>query len=333
MTHTNNPHQRDIRRHVIGVLVGLLVSAAILAFLYFRKNISLEGVAQEWHKADKRILSLTILGSLLFHVFVGADKLWRVLVCMGVQIPYRELLWVRLGAGPLRMLVPLKAGDILNVLYFWRRKGMEFGRAGGAVLFDRGLNALGAVFWFLFGLLLLPRLPVYWQVLVLAGVGAAYLVFVFCRPMQALSMRIARRVSPKLEKVARGIIGPFADFSVPRKLFFLLYGLVFQLRPLAVCCLLFRAYGAAPSLTQIFAYGSVAVLTVHIPGPPVGLGAREAAIVTLFAGLASDSTLLSVGLLMTLTVHIIPMLLGIPWVPWFLRRLVSAPRGGGAEDK
>lgn len=330
-THDTTERTR-IRRHALGVCAGLAGSVAILAFLYFRKGLDGRTLAHEWQRADKSILSATILLSACFHVFVGADKLWRVLRAMQVRVPYPEILRIRLGAGPLRMLVPLKAGDILNVLYFWRHKQMAFGRASGAILFDRGLNALGAIFWLLMGLLMLPGFSVHRQVLLLVGVGAAYVLLVFCRPLQELAIVVAGRLSRKLERFVRGIFAPFQEFSVRAKVFFLAYGLAFQLRPLLVCYALFRAYGVAPPFPHILAYGSVAVLTVHIPGPPVGLGAREAAIVTLFAGAASDSVLFSVGLLMTISVHIVPMILGIPWIGWFLRMLWSAPERGTTDE-
>jgi hypothetical protein len=60
----------------------------------------------------------------------------------------------------------------------------------------------------------------------------------------------------------------------------------------------------------------------HIP-TAFGMGPREAAIVMLFSDQASRAVLLNVGLFLTLLVHVTPVFAGIPWVPWFLRRMTA----------
>ncbi len=341
--------RRVLARHVAMFALSLALSGVILAFLWYYKGVRFDALASEWHRAAKGPLVATILASAAFHVFVGAHKLASVLRAMGVDIGYREVLLVRLGGGPLRVLVPLKAGEMLNVVYFWRHKRMPFGRASGAAVFDRGLNILGAVIWLAVGLALLPEAwpetwPRTWAVPGLAwevpvkatlflGAAALYIVFFFCTPIHGWAIRLAGRVHPKIGRLAEGMLAPLREFSFGRKVFFTVYGVVFQLRPLLVCMFLFRVYGVHPDLVTVIAYMSVAVIAAHLPGFIAGMGPRETAMVTLFAGLAPAATLFSIGLLQTFTVHIIPMLVGLPWSAWFVRRLVKREEKPAADER
>jgi hypothetical protein len=321
---------RSVWRHVLGAALGLVISLAMLAVLWFYKGIRVDALRQAWDQADKMILLVTIVLSAAFHHFLGAHKQWCVLRAMGVDIPYVEALFLRLGSGPLRNLVPLEAGELVNIVYFWRHKQMRFGRASGAMIFDRGLNIIGTSFWLLVGLIALADVGREWQALLLIGAGAAYGVFFFFTPLHDLVVRMAGRLVPKAGRFFEGVLAPFREFSVRQKFFFMAYGAFFQLRSLAVCYCLFRAYGVAPTLAHTVGYVPMAVLAGHMPGVVMGAGPREAAIMFLFADYASAEVLGSVGALMTLSVHAIPIFLGIPWVWWVLKRLAKKETPGPA---
>ncbi len=331
---------------------SIALSAAVLAFLWFRKGVAPREIGETFLQADKTILVAVIVASAAFHIFVGAHKLWCVLRAMGVDISYVETLQVRLGAGPLRVLVPLSAGELLNVFYFWRHKRMPFGRASGASIFDRGLNILGAFFWLLVGLAILPGAwpdawPTHWHVplgadrslpvplrtgLFVAAIGL-YVLFFFCTPMHGLAIRAARTIHPKVGRLAEGMLAPFMEFRLSKKLFFTGYAVFFQLRPLAVAYFLFRAYGTVMDLGHVVAYTSVAVFAAHLPGFVGGIGPRDYVFMTLFPASVDEAIRASVGLLQSIVVHIIPMLLGLPWMMWFLKRMVRRePEGEGPTE-
>ena len=314
---------RRILRHAVGLALSLAVSAAMIAFLWFYKGIHLDALVSEWNRADKWILAAVIVLSAAFHIFIGAHKMWMVLRTMRVNIGYGEALQVRLGGGPLKTVVPLEAGELINVLYFWHHKKMPFGRASGAMIFDRGLNLIGTSLWLLVGLILLADLGSEWQTVLLIGAGAAYGLFFFFTPLHNLLVRVASRLMPKLGRFFEGILAPFREFTVGQKLFFMAYGAFFQIRSLVVCYCLFWAYGVEVDIRHAIGYTAMAVLAGHMPGVVMGAGPREAAIVELFSAYAPADVLLSVGLLMTLSVHAIPIFLGIPWVAWFLKRLLK----------
>ena len=77
-----------------------------------------------------------------------------------------------------------------------------------------------------------------------------------------------------------------------------------------------------PDAAGFIAFVSIAQFAGHLPSV-VGLGPREASFIVLFSGAAAPDILLSIGFMMTLAINVVPMLIGLPWVPWFLRRLVK----------
>jgi hypothetical protein len=222
---------------------------------------------------------------------------------------------------------------------------MPFGRASGASVFDKFLNSLGAAIWLLVGMALLPGVwPAQWAThwrapggisiplrpaMFVAVIVLYLLVFFFTRPY-ALLVRLAGRIHPKVGRLAEGVVAPFRELSWGRKLFFTAYGVVFQFRYLLVCYYLFHAFriSPAPDLAHVMLYASVAVFAAHLGGF-AGMGPREAIIVTLFAAYASADALLGVGLMLSFSISIFPMLVGVPWTVWFLRRLKKV----GEESK
>ena len=91
------------------------------------------------------------------------------------------------------------------------------------------------------------------------------------------------------------------------------------LRPIIVCYLLFFAFGSPAAAARVLVYTAVAIFAGHLPGPLMGMGAREGALVSLASQEAGgEEAALGIGLLLSLLVYVGPMLLGLPWVPSLL---------------
>lgn len=312
-----------IQRCSVKLFIGFAASAAILVFLYFQSDLNTANLLEELTNANKPLLVITIFVSIAFQFLVGAHKLWKILLSLKVKMPYRELLKICLGTRALRIFMPFKfSGDVINILYLWRQRYMSFTDASGAVIFDKGLNGIGTFFWLLIGICLMPELPMYGQVTVFIAAIAAYLAIFFCAPVQRLFIHYGNIFHTKAGTLISSILTPFLRLSLRRKIFFMVYGILFQLSDLVLCYLLFRVYGIRPNAIHIIVYASTAIMLGLIPLTPIGIGPREAAIVTLFGGYASSNILFSIGLLMTLTMQIIPMLVGIPWSPRILEEIV-----------
>jgi len=321
------------------------VSAAVLGVLWFANDLDAGALARAFDQVSAAQLLAICAASALFHIFVGAHKSQCVLRSMGVPIGFREALAVRLGADPLRLLLPLRSGELAQMLYFWARKDVALSRASGLAIFDRGLNLFGALFWLALGVALLPE-PLRWlqaatgcsdalvlRIAMMLLVAVVAVIIFLWAPLSKPATAAVSRVSARLGRVLQGMTAPLDELSPWRKVFFLAYGIVFQTRPLLVCWALLWAHGVAVDLDRLLARASVAVLAGQLPGTMAGAGPRETALVELLDdGVTAPEVLLSVGLWMTLAVNVIPMLLGLPWTLWFVRSL-RRPGRSVEEDR
>jgi uncharacterized membrane protein YbhN (UPF0104 family) len=231
-----------------------------------------------------------------------------------------------LGSDPIRFASPFKLGEVVNALYFSRLQSLGFSRAAGSIAFDKALNFFGTLVWLYAGILAMTSIPPKGYIVLHTVVGVAIVVLISVRALRELMRRIASRIHPKIGRLTAGVIAGFEEFTLLQKAGFLVYGIVFQIRPLVVCYGLFVAFGPAklPSVQELLAFGSVAVLMSNVPLTVAGIGPREAAIITLFSNYGSQATLLSVGVLMSFSIHIAPAILGVPFMFGLLRGLPKA---------
>jgi hypothetical protein len=321
------------------VALAVLLSVAILLVLAWKTEVRLGAVWSELRRIDLGIFAATLVFSAAWHVFLGADKWWRIMRALGADVRYREVLWVRLASDPIRFAVPMKAGEVVNAAYFARLEELGFSRAAGSVVFDKSLNFFGTVFWLYVGIVAMAEVPPAGHVGLHTAMGVAVLLLITVRPLRQAAITVAGWFHPKLQRLAVGVLSAFEEFSPLGKIGFLLYGIVFQLRPLTVCWLLFFALepDRLPSLDEFLALGSLVVLMSNIPSLG-GIGPREATLVAVFSPYAEEATLLSVGLLMSFSVQVLPALLGIPLMFSLLRAVtpdtkkepVPAPAGPSA---
>lgn len=336
MDDPSSGERRSPARALAGVVASVLFSALVLAAVWRFNDLDSDLFVASLGRVDAVLLAAVCAASALFHVFVGAHKIRCILRSLGVAIDFREALALRLGADPLRMLVPFRAGELAQMLYVWRTKDVSMGRASGMTLFDRALNLFGTLFWLAVGVALLPEAFAGLQRWLggsqgsepLLRVGAPLVVVSLAlilglwTPIHGVALALARRVHPRVEGFLDGVVAPLRELSTGRKLFFLGYGVVFQLRPLLVCWALLSIHGVDVGVDRLLARASATVLAGQVPGALAGAGPREAALVELFqGGGAAPEVLFAVGLWMTLAVNVIPSLIGLPWTLWFLRSL------------
>jgi hypothetical protein len=295
----------------------------ILVVLGWKAGARLEVLQEQSRRLNWGMFAGILVFSALWHTLLGADKWWRILRAQGADVRYWEVFRVRLGSDPIRFATPMKAGEVVNAAYFARLEELGFGRAAGSIVFDKSLNFFGTVFWLYVGIAAMAKLPTAGYLGLHTAIGIAVLAFVAIRPVRQAAVVVAAKMHPKLGRLATGVLSAFEEFSPLKKIGFLLYGIVFQLRPLAVCALLLLAMqpDRVPSLQEFLALGSVVVLMSNIPSLG-GIGPREATLMAVFAGYADQATLLSVGLMMSFSVQVLPALLGIPLMFPLLRTVV-----------
>jgi len=316
---------RGIARTGGGTVASLAVSCMIVAVLVHVLEVDWRSLPQEWQRANKTPLAAALLLAVITHVALGAHRLWLILRCMGIEVALREVIALRLGEGPLRAMLPMKGGEFVTIAWFWRRMGLSLSSSAGALVFDRSLNVVGVSFWLLAGVLLTSAEDTGLHVIGVAALVGVYVVALFVTPAHDLAIAVAGRVHVRLGKIATGLLRPWREFSPGYKLFFLAYGVVYASRPIIIAALLFDAYDIHPQAGHLLTYTSLAIFAGLVPGPLLGIGPREGAMVGLFAAYAADSSvLLSVALLLSMSVHVIPFLMGAPWTPWLLYQVMRS---------
>lgn len=302
--------------------VAALASVIILLLLGWKAGIRLEALLDQMRRVHWPTLTAAFVYSAGWHIFVGAHKWWSILRALGVDVGYWEVFRVRWGSDPIRFAAPVKTGELVNAFYFAKRDGLGFGRAAGSIVFDKSLNLFGTVFWLYVGTAAMAALPAIGYLGLHTAMGLAVLVVLGVPRVRRAAVAAAGWLHPKIGRLAKGVLSAFDEFSPLQKFGFLAYGVVFQLRPIVVCGLLFMAFqpNHVPSAQELLALGSIVVLMSNIPSLG-GIGPREATLMTLFAAYADQTTLLGIGLLMSFSMQLLPAILGIPLMFPLLRAM------------
>jgi len=358
--------------------LAMLLSVAILLGLCWKTGTKLSQVVGKLGEVDLFLLGLTFALSAAVHTLLGALKWFLTLRWSGCATTFVETLFVRMGSDPLRAVLPFKSGELGNVAYYWRTGRLTFGESVSWVAFDKAMNIGGTFFWLIVGLVVLAfqRMPdalrsqssvvVSGSLLVAASVGASFAPLVSRRVRRGL-VALAGRISPKVGRFGANVLAVFDRISPRRKAALTILGVVFQLRPIVVCALLFLAFAPdfqrRPSPAEFLASGSVVVAFSNVPGPQWGTGPREFALNLLFRsylkpeaaqetmppptvlGVAAENTargravpgaqtLIAIGLLMAVAIHFVPAFVGLPFLVQFLNalRIGRPPPLNGPND-
>ncbi len=96
------------------------VVSALLFYLLFSK-IDIQNVLSNIRGCNIRLLLLAVLISLSINIMLGAAKWRKILAAMGCDLPYREVLSIRTGCIPFKIIFPMKSSELLKH-YTWTNK-------------------------------------------------------------------------------------------------------------------------------------------------------------------------------------------------------------------
>lgn len=313
-------------RRIATLIVSAAVSLAIMAALFQAEALPFEAVLQAWGRAAPGPVLAALAVAAICQIGVAPDKLRRVVLASGGALSWRTAVAMRLGAGPLRLATPLRAGGLADALFLNKYGGLSVTGAAGCLAFDRGLNLLGLLSWLLAGLLLIGDGLA--SALVAAAALAAVLAVFLLTPLHALAERIAGLIHPRLHGLTRSLLTPFARMAPGPRLGLLAYGVAYQSNPFVVCWLLFQGVGYPLSAGQAMAYTNLSMLVGQLPGPLAGIGPREASLIVLVGPQAPEDAVLAAGLLLSFFISLMPLAVGLPWLPWYLHRVASDRASG-----
>ena len=288
------------------VIVPLVVSIVILYALF--RTIDARKTMAVLQACDIRLVGLAVLISLSINVFFGAEKWRRILAGLGCRLPYREILAIRTGCIPFKVLFPLKSAELLKALYLDRRGRLSFTRSASSLILDKVLNLLVVIPIATVGLMFVD-INVSWIFLVL--VLMLILLVVYSALFRKGLIGIVSRMHPRLNGIATGLLSGFAEVGFREKMILVTYSFVYQSSEFINTFILLKAVGVTVPFFYLMVVIPVIMVVNNLPITALGLGTREIAVVFFFARFGPAASLLSAGILISLVEHVLPVLTGL----------------------
>jgi len=307
-------------------LIAIMVSAAIFFFLSSR--IDLENVKSAICQGNLTLVLLAAMISLLINVFFGAEKWRRILSDLGCPLSYREVLTIRSGCTPFKIIFPLKSSELLKAFYLKKQKKLSFGRALSSLLLDKTLNLLVTLGIFMVGLSLVDlRIPKMVPIVGLLGI----VMILFSKKIRNWCINLSRLIHPKLHSFIKQLLSSFEDIAAGEKIILTLYSLLFQISEFITTYILLKAVGVTVPFSLILVLIPLIMVVNNFPVTVLGIGTREALNVFLFAAYGSSSVLMGAGVLVSVIEHIFPVLVGLlfikPFITYFTLKENEIPQG------
>ena len=319
----SDPRANGGWRRLVGSLVSVGVSAALLIALY-------------------RSLDIRLVGQTL----VGADPVWLVF-SVGLILPITVLRAVRffwvappgalpgvgealrltLAAAALNVFLPAKSGDLIKSYFVAKRSETSAGVSIAIIVYERLCDLFALVSWCLVGWLVgrprVPGLPGFFWVL-LTALGAVCAVLISSARVALYGRALMARAFPhrrlkRLRKIAQG----WPDLLLMlrgRRRWIVAYSLFLWLMHLVQIWLFTVTLAVDVPFTVCASLAAVALMAGQLPLTVAGLGTRDVALVLLLAQYVAPEPAAAMGVLIS-TRNFLPPLLGLP-VMW--RYLSSA---------
>lgn len=290
----------------------LAVSLIILYCLFLKIDIrktflSLQG-------CDIKLVGLAVLLSLSINLFLGAEKWRRILAAMGCRLPYREVLSIRTGCIPFKILLPLKSSELLKAIYLDRRGKLSFSRSTSSLLLDKVLNLLVVIPIAIIGL---TFVDIHMPMIVLLFILLLILLIVYSNSFRQGLIVIATGIHPRLKGVAGDLLSGFREVNTAEKTILIVYSFVYALLEIINAFILLKAVGVTVPFLYLMIIIPVIMVINNLPITALGLGTREIAVVYFFADFGSAASLLSGGLLISLIEHVLPVAAGLLFIRSF----------------
>ncbi|MFC1631245.1 lysylphosphatidylglycerol synthase transmembrane domain-containing protein [Candidatus Omnitrophota bacterium] len=296
-------------RQIAAVIISLLLLGLLLS------KIDVRQARATILASDVRLILLAVVVSLSVNIFFGAVKWRRILTDLGCKLPFKEVLSIRSGCLPLKLIFPLKSSEVFKAFYLHQQKKLSFARGIGSLFLDKGLNLLVALAILLVSLSILDLQ--FSRVLPIAGLLVIILIVFSDRTRKTL-IYFSQKIHPKLSDFTTKLFSSFSDIGFAEKLRLIFYSIIFQFSEFLNTYILFKAVGLSVPFSSVLVFVPLILIINNLPITVLGLGTREALIVFLFAQYGPLPALLSAGMLVSLIEHILPVLVGLFFVKSFL---------------
>lgn len=305
----------------------------IFIFIFLFSKIGITEVAKILKDIRPGLLFLGIAISLFSNIFLSTEKWREILRSLGLNVPFRELLFVQTGSIPLKTISPMKSGMLLRAVYLNKKYDFPFLQGTYSLILSLFLN-LGAVIFFIFLGSFLPGVHrasgIYLGTNPYRIVYFGLLVFSLCLIfLWMLKWKNVKKIikgyldlwGSRFTISVKNLYESIITINLKKFLILFLYAGLIIFFELLNFKILSKAVGLVIPFSQILLLASLTILISNLPITIHGLGTREAAICLFFAPYGSSEKLLSLGITISAVEYFLPILIGLFLTKSFLARL------------
>ena len=140
-------------RYLLKKFRPLLTSATSLIILgLLLSRIKLNDITAALSLADPKVLISAALLSLLNNFLWITDKWRRTLKFLGYNIPYKNLLFARIGSYAIHGMLPLKTGEASRIAYLKKFHQVPLKAGTASVIITLALNILALAIFIMIGM-------------------------------------------------------------------------------------------------------------------------------------------------------------------------------------
>lgn len=316
-------------------LISLGVTGALLALIF--RRIEFDRVLASVEQARPPLLLAALGVSFLTNCWLAAVKWQRILSPLGLEISVRESFLIKMGSGPVKSVLPFRAGEASRVLYLKRRYGFSAARTTASILLELLMNILVFLAFIFAGGLAWRNVPpglAALSGLLLAGGLASVIAAGRNGPLRWLRPVLARIPGPRLRGGLETLLTFPRFFALKQLAGPLFYSLAIQGGKLLSFFLIASAFRITLPPAVYLVILPFSILVAGIPVTFLGIGLREVSLVELvplYTSLAA-AAVLAPALAFSAIEYLFPAVLGLFWTGQFTRRLLVGTRGRGSPE-
>lgn len=309
-----------------------LAVTGLLLYLIFRQ-VDIENVVSHWKKARFFPLILTLPLSFATNCLLASWKWKYILARLGLSIPFRESLLVKMGSLPVKSVLPFRSGEASRVIYLKRVRGFSAVKSAGSIIIELFFNILVYIILIAAAALLLGIKPdgilYLWitvLLLLLAAFGAASSPF----SRSLIRRMIAAIPNPRLRGGVETLLLLHRFFSWNQILVLGCISLLIQAGKLLSFFLICLSLDISLPPEGYFVFLPLSILVATVPVSFLGIGLREGSLTALLVDFCSTPAPAALGatFLFSLTEYVFPVALGLFWTGIFTSRIFSGNKPG-----
>jgi len=285
------------------LLAILPYAITFIIFILLFLNINFYNVLEVLKETSLIFLSIAVFLQLI-NLILYADKLRNAAKLWGLNLQFRKALFLNLSSFPIRVLMPMRAGELVQALYFKKMKNFPL-KKGIMVVLTMAIFDFFALFFYISLGFIFLRLNI-------SEFGTWKLILFIIIFLTLLFILIIKKTYfSKICKTFEALLNKLKQVNFIKIVYLFFNSVVWYLLTLLTCSLVFKALNISIPFTEIIFFIPLVFILTKIPITISGFGAREALIIYFFSGYAAAESLFSAGLLISFVLHIIPSIIGI----------------------